>query len=414
MVTAKSANPYRPGAGHMPVYLAGREQERDEFARLLAQKTVFQNMVLTGLRGVGKTVLLETLKPLAIKQKWLWVGTDLSEAASISEERIAVRLMTDMSVVTAALVAGRRELRPIGFRRSVSTPVPLTFPTMLGIFQQTPGLISDKLKAVLELVWSCLRDQQPRIRGIVFAYDEAQNMSDHAGRNEFPLSLMLDVFQSIQKKEIPFMLMLVGLPTLFPKLVEARTYSERMFHIVTLDRLNEAASRDAILKPISDARCPVKFSPAGINAILAASGGYPYFLQFICREAFDAYLQDLDKGGSRLLIGEITRKLDSDFFAARWSRATDRQRTLLAVIANVDESDTEFTVRQIEEKARELLARPFSKSQISQMLAKLAQVGLVYKNRHGKYAFAVPLLGQFIKRQIEINGDWWDEELRDR
>ena len=63
-------------------------------------------------------------------------------------------------------------------------------------------------------------------RGLVFAYDEAQNLSDHAAKNEYPLSLLLDVFQSIQKKGIPFLLVLAGLPTLFPKLVEARTFSE--------------------------------------------------------------------------------------------------------------------------------------------------------------------------------------------
>ncbi len=66
---------------------------------------------------------------------------------------------------------------------------------------------------------------------------------------------MLDVFQSLQKKNIPFMLVLVGLPTLFPKLVEARTFAERMFHVVFLKRLDERDSRDAILKPIKDAKC---------------------------------------------------------------------------------------------------------------------------------------------------------------
>ena len=79
------SNPFRPGAGHMPPYMAGREQETNEFRRLLGQSTVLENLVLTGLRGLGKTVLLETFKPLAIQEGWLWAGTDLSESASISE-----------------------------------------------------------------------------------------------------------------------------------------------------------------------------------------------------------------------------------------------------------------------------------------------------------------------------------------
>ncbi|MBI5783218.1 MAG: ATP-binding protein [Gammaproteobacteria bacterium] len=81
----------------MPPYLAGREQEIKEFRRLLEQDTILENMVLTGLRGSGKTVLLDTLKPLAMAEGWLWVGTDLSESSSISEENIATRLLTDLS-----------------------------------------------------------------------------------------------------------------------------------------------------------------------------------------------------------------------------------------------------------------------------------------------------------------------------
>ena len=93
-------NPFKPGAGHMPPYLAGRGSETKDFLRLLEQRTILSNVVLTGLRGVGKTVLLEKWKPLAIERKWLWVGTDLSESTSVSEEMLVVRLLTDLSVVT--------------------------------------------------------------------------------------------------------------------------------------------------------------------------------------------------------------------------------------------------------------------------------------------------------------------------
>ena len=87
-------NPFRPGAGHMPPYLAGRTEHTHEFEKLLQQDVVLENLVLTGLRGTGKTVLLDRFKPLAIKEGWKWVGTDLSESTSLSEERIALRLIT--------------------------------------------------------------------------------------------------------------------------------------------------------------------------------------------------------------------------------------------------------------------------------------------------------------------------------
>ncbi|MDQ3329213.1 MAG: ATP-binding protein [Planctomycetota bacterium] len=278
----------------------------------------------------------------------------------------------------------------------------LDFDTLIGIYKATPGLVADKLKAVLEIVWSCLH--RDGVRGIVFAYDEAQNLADHAERNEFPLSLLLDVFQSLQKKEIPFMLVLVGLPTLFPKLVEARTFSERMFRVIFLDRLLEKDSRDAITKPIEQhADCPVKISPSSVGVIIRESGGYPYFIQFICREVYDLFLQKYEAGvkAPTVPVQDIIRKLDSDFFAGRWARVTDRQRELLFVIARLDNADGEFTVQEISQKskAKGTAEKPFSASHISQMLATLTTAGLIYKNRHGRYSFAVPLLNRFITRQ---------------
>src|SRR5580693_5967779 len=112
-------NPFKPGAGHMPPYLAGRQDESEEFRRLLDQDTILENLVLTGLRGLGKTVLLDTFKPTAIQAGWLWAGTDLSESTSISEENMAIRLMTDLAVVTSSIVIGTQPAHQAGFLTSV-------------------------------------------------------------------------------------------------------------------------------------------------------------------------------------------------------------------------------------------------------------------------------------------------------
>ncbi|MFG1691693.1 ATP-binding protein, partial [Gemmatimonadota bacterium] len=124
-------------------------------------------------------------------------------------------------------------------------------------------------------------------------------------------------------------------------------------------------------------------------------------IQFICREVFDAFIGQVGEGTEEpsVPMAEITRKLDSDFFAGRWSRVTDRQRELLLTIALLDHPDEEFTVQEIVEMSKEVLEKPFSGSHANQMLVSLTNSGLVYKNRHGKYLFAVPLLGQFIRRQ---------------
>lgn len=398
-------NPFRPGAGHMPPHLAGRHVETAEFERLLAQEIILENLVLTGLRGVGKTVLLETFKPLAMSKGWMWVGTDLSETASLTEANLAMRLLADLAVVTSSLVVNRRSEPTIGFGAEPGVAVDtLDFGALAAIYERTPGLVADKIKQVLETTWAHIQIHDHR--GVVFAYDEAQNLSDHAANGEYPLSVLLDVFQSIQRKGIPFMLALTGLPTLFPKLVEARTYAERMFRVVVLHKLEDDASRDAIVKPIEDARCSVHFADESVELIINESGGYPYFIQFICREVFDVFIQQITGGEEPggVPMEAITRKLDTDFFAGRWSRATDRQRELLWVIAITldNKSDDEFTVHEIVNGAEEHLPKGFSGSHASQILAALCNQGLVYKHRHGRYSLAVPLLDRFVRRQQEF------------
>jgi hypothetical protein len=391
-------NPYRPGAGHTPPHLAGREREYEEFDQLLEQDEILKNVVLTGLRGVGKTVLLETFKPRAMEKGWFWATADLSESASISETALAQRLLADLSLITSSIKVKEVGAPGVGFTAApAAQEVPLSHGILMSVFEQTPGLISDRIKATLEFAWEHLRAQGKQ--KIVFAYDEAQNLSDHAGKEQFPLSVLLDVFQSIQKKGIPFMLVLAGLPTLFPKLVDARTYAERMFRVMTLTRLNTDESREAILKPIEVADCPVSFVGDSVEVIIHESGGYPYFIQFICREVFDVFIQQSEQGElGTVPIEAIQQKLDADFFAGRWARITDRQKELLVVVAHLDEPDEEFTIQELVEKSKELLDKSFSSSHANQMLASLSERGMIYKNRIGRYSFAVPLLGRFIRR----------------
>jgi hypothetical protein len=147
--------------------------------------------------------------------------------------------------------------------------------------------------------------------------------------------------------------------------------------------------------------CPVTITEPAIMAITKNSGGYPYFVQFLCREIYDSYLQQRASGvmDPVVTVAQVVRKLDTDFFAGRWNRVTDRQRELLSVVAMLENCDDEFSVSEIVAKSKESGLKPFSSSHVNQMLSTLSENGLVYKNRYGKYAFAAPLLGEFIRRQ---------------
>ncbi|MXY56225.1 MAG: ATP-binding protein [Gammaproteobacteria bacterium] len=387
-------NPFRPGAGHQPPYLAGRAEDHQRFRSLLEQDTILQNLVLTGLRGVGKTVLLESFKPIAAENGWVWAGADLTESASLADDRLATRLCTDLAPLTSSVTFVRRART--GFAVNEEVTRPLDYRALEGVYAGTPGLSVDKLKEVVGTAWRAL-STGTRVRGIVFAYDEAQNLDDRSGSDEFPLSLLLDTFQSLQRQGLRVLLVLSGLPTLVNKLASARTYTERMFQIVELSRLSEMASRAAILRPIADADS-IFLNEESVDTVVRLAGGYPYFIQFICREIYDVFIQRLDRGASaEVPVAEITRKLDADFFAGRWARATDRQRDLMTV-ASLVARDGEFTIQDLVEKSAATLDKPFTGSHANQMLNTLCERGMTFKNRRGRYAFALPLLADFIRR----------------
>jgi AAA ATPase domain len=400
----RDENPFKPGAGHSPPYLAGRERESAEFLRFLEQDAITQNIVLTGLRGVGKTVLMDDVyKPLALDEEWIWVGSDFSESAFVDEITLCQRLLTDLSAFTSTLELETDVPTSMGLQRGPNIKQAIDFDYLIGYFNAQPGLHSDKLKATLELVWRYV-DALGK-RGVLFAYDEAQVVQDRKEKDQYPLALLLETFQSIQRKGAGIMLLLTGLPTLFPRLVESRTYAERMFKIQEIGRLDAEAARLAITEPLIGN--PVRLSDQSIETIVSETCGYPYFIQFICRETYDICrsASNLQRPLSNIPIKTLIKKLDSDFFAGRWSRIPDRQRELLFCVAYLDNAGAEFTVNQVVEISQRLAERheikPFKTGDVSAMIPKLIGAGLVYKNRHGKYSLAVPLLDRFIKRQFE-------------
>lgn len=392
-------NPFMPGAGVPPPHLAGRAPEKEAFAQVLQQQKITTNMVLTGLRGLGKTVLVtERFLPMAIGEHWLWAGSDMSETASLTEERMATRILTDLGPVTSQFTAiseKHEALSAAGFEGEVK----LNATTLSKIYSTTPGLSTDKLKKALLFVWEVVK--HTTVRGVVFSYDEAQVMTDHAADKEFPLQLLLEVFKSIQLQGAHFILLLTGLPPLFSNLVESRTYSERMFRVVELGRLTDEESREAILKPIEDADdCDISLVEDGTDRIVKYSHGYPYFIQFMCKAAFDVFLQrQANDEPLTVDIDSILARLDTDFFSGRWLKCTNRQREFMKAVAYLDEPDGVFSIQDVKASADKLEIKGFSNSLANQMLALLTERGLIFKHRHGSYSFAVPLFGGFIRRQ---------------
>ncbi len=128
--------------------------------------------------------------------------------------------------------------------------------------------------------------------------------------------------------------------------------------------------------------------------------GYPHFLQFISKEVFDTWIGQMAEGEAPSVpMSMIEEKLDQDFFAPRWQRATNRQQDFIRVISTLHTAEDEFSVREIVAASKELLRRGFKPSNATQMLGALEEKGLVYRSRRGGYSFAVPLMARFVRRQ---------------
>ncbi len=406
-------NPYRPGAGHRPPVLAGRAREQDHFRRLLRQDFCTENILITGLRGFGKTVLLDDLRVMAEEEGWLWVGNDLSESSALSEERLALRILTDLASALSRVLQSSPESKngratPGGIPTQDADPD--TFQALKAKYESSPGLPSDKLKTVLGRLGSILAKADTR--GIVIAYDEAQCLSDHAERDEFPMSMLVETISTLQKNEgvTPCLLVLSGLPQLFDALTSTRTYTERMFHVMQLERLNRLDTATALATPLQDLMPPLHCSEQLLAKTVDLTGGYPYLIQFFGRELVDSMLRN---GGfldvNQFPSADVMDRLDSGLFAARWNKTTDKQRRWLKLIARRNRAQfSDFSAQEILESNED--AEGFDNSQANQMMLALCERGLLYRTRHGRYAFTVPMSEAMILRRIkaeqEVTSSW--------
>ena len=398
-------NPYRPGAGHRPPVLAGRGREQAHFRRLLRQDFSTENILITGLRGFGKTVLLDDLRLMAEQEGWLWVGNDLSESSALSEERLALRILTDVANALSKVLSASSRPGQTSHHAQPPEADPDTFQALKAKYESSPGLPSDKLKTVLSRLGSVLAKADTR--GIALAYDEAQCLCDRAERDEYPMSMLVETISSLQKNEgvTPCLLILSGLPQLFDALTSARTYTERMFHVMQLERLSRRDTATALATPLKDLMPPLNCSEQLLAKTVNLSGGYPYLIQFFGKELVDAILRnggylDADEFPSP----DVMDRLDSGLFAARWNRTTDKQRSWLKLIATREKGQfNDFSAQEILETDENI--NGFDNSQANQLMLALCDRGLLYRTRHGRYAFTVPMSEIMILRRIEAEQD---------
>lgn len=379
------ANPYRPGAGTTPPALLGRDELIERFtmtARRARSGRPGKSVMAVGLRGVGKTVLLNRFSEIA-EQEGFEVAyieaTDSGDLATVLAVRLRkILLDLDRGSVSRAVAKALRVLKSFTLQLPDGSTIQLDPEPLLG--EADSGRLSDDLTDVLVATGEAARD---RDRGLLVAVDEVQYLSD-----EELGAVIVAVHRSTQLN-LPVVVVGAGLPQLPGLAGEARSYSERLFEFPEIGSLVDAHARGAIEIPANAAG--VEFDSEAVDRIVEASHGYPYFLQewgyHVWNHALGSPIPVTDVDAVRPLV---LAALDRDFFRVRLDRLTPKEREYLRAMADLGPGP-----HRSGDIATELGVRVES---VGPRRGGLIRKGMIYSPAHGDTAFTVPLFDEFLKR----------------
>lgn len=385
----RELNPYHPGSGVAPRVLAGRVSELEAFDALIARTKLqmpARPLVLSGLRGVGKTVLLNRLRGLADAHDWLTVQFEARPGPS---GRDAARRSLVNGLVKSASGYRRPQLGEAA-RRMLSTVT--SFSLGLGITGFNLGVEADPSRAgtgsleldlqdVIEDVSLAIRREG---RGLAIFIDEMQDVDDEL------LEALVSAQHFANQRELPFFVVGAGLPNLPARLAGARSYAERIFDYRVIGRLDDGAARESLEKPAQ--QMGGAFEPEALDRLLAETGRYPYFIQEFGNAVWTvAPSSPFTLADAEAAIEVGRARLDAGFFPSRWDRATPAERRYLAAMARDREGPSQTGV----------VAQRLRKSQgtLGPTRAALIDKGLVYSPEWGQIAFTVPGMADFINRR---------------
>ena len=383
-------NPFAPGAGIPPPELAGRHDliERGAVAldRIRARAAA-RSLIFYGLRGVGKTVLLNRIRTDGEGRGILAARVEAPEERSLPALLApSLRaLLTRLSRGAAAKAAARRALRALsGF----ATALKLKYELQIGLeFDPEPGLadsgdLETDLTALLATVGTAAAE---RDAAVVLFIDELQYV------REEQLAALIGALHSASQDLLPITMMAAGLPQLVGQAGRAKSYAERLFEFVPMDRLDPAAAEAALCVPAGKSN--VTFDDAAISEILAQTFGYPYFLQEWGKHSWNLADRSPIKGNdARRATVQALAELDASFFRVRFDRLTPSEKRYLRAMAELGPG-SHRSGNIADRLGRRVTA-------VAPVRSTLIAKGMIYSPAHGDTAFTVPLFDGFMKRTI--------------
>jgi hypothetical protein len=393
-------NPYAPGAGQRPPELAGRDEQLAAFDVVLervARGRPERSLVLTGLRGVGKTVLLNALRSAAVRKGW---GTGKLEARPDQSLRRPLsgalhQAVRELGRSRSAEVDGHDEV--LGVIRSFAEREAgadarlkdrwspgIAVPAVRG--RADSGDIEIDLVELLSDVGGLAADKG---LGVAVFVDEMQDLGPA------DVSALCAACHELSQSGLPVIVVGAGLPHLPAVLSASKSYSERLFSYQRIDRLSREAADRALAAPAAEEEA--EYDDAALAAMYDATGGYPYFIQAYGKAVWDlAPRSPITAADVAVAAPEAERELAVGFFGSRYDRATPGERDYLRAMADADSGSDPVGAVATADVASVLGKKPQSLSPARDSLLKK---GLIYSGERGRIAFTVPHFGRYLRTQ---------------
>jgi len=383
-------NPYSPGAGARPQALVGREIELQSFdlaIQRLALGRSAKSIILTGLRGVGKTVLLNEFGRIATSHNWIHEPLEVRDNLDFARA-MGTLCRKSMLRVSRGRRTSDRFQRVAGALRSFQITWKIAD---IGSIDVEPfaglgdsGVMDTDLS---ELFTELGHLAQEHNRGVVFTIDEMQYLSKDQ------LASLVQAFHIVAQHEVPIMMAGAGLPSLIGLIGEARSYAERLFDFRSIGSLSSDLAAIALEQPASDEH--VAWHPDAVQFVTNLARGYPYFLQEFGKHSWDVSedLESISLSDTQHAIPLALAELDTGFFNVRIDRANRSELNYLRAMASMG-------------------VGPYSSGAVAKTQGKTArQLGIVRDNlirrglcfspRWGEIDFTVPMFDEFIRRTMQ-------------
>ncbi len=383
----KRNNPYTPGAGRKPSTLAGRDRDVENFDSLIQRLgggNYERSVIYSGLRGVGKTVLLMEFDVLASEAGW--ATTDVQEVGSqpdfrVTFARMAVRLLKAMSRRQRVRARVHEAMRVVkAFSIVVPSGAQLKLEVDAAVGTADSG---DAEQDLTDLLLEIGRVARADSTGALFLIDEMHNLSTPS------LAAICIAFQAISRQGLPVAMVGAGLPDLQVRLMSAKPYADRLFDYRELGRLSRADARGALIRPANV--LGVDYDETAALRVVEDSAGFPYFLQEYGLELWNyAESSPISSDDVEAVDDIVKDTLARNFFGTRFQMATDTEQRYLAAMADLGEGP--YRVGKV---AQRYGAR--DQRGVSVRRDALIDKGLIWSPRRGQVDFTVPLFADYLR-----------------